>query len=38
MFNNYQNSFEINKNKGYDVTLHQKDINDPPSESRRYNL
>ena len=38
MFNNYQNNFDINKNKGYDVILHQKDIKERPSESRRYNL
>ena len=38
MFNNYQNNFVINKNKGYDVILNQKDIKEPPAQSKRNNL
>ena len=38
MFNNYQNNCQINRNIGYDVLVNQKDISEPPFQSKRANL
>ena len=38
MFSNYPNNFNINKNKRYNVIANQKDIKEPPAQSKRCNL